>query len=95
MVISTPAFILSGFTWPTMAIPSAITNIAQFIPLTQFLSGFRKVAFYGGNLSSIKSEVGMLSLIAIVSFVFMVILLQIKIHRFGKKSKNIIEEIES
>ncbi|SDX22849.1 ABC transporter permease [Aequorivita viscosa] len=95
MVISTPAFILSGFTWPTMAIPSAITNIAQFIPLTQFLSGFRKVAFYGGNLSSIKSEIGMLSLIAIVSFVFMVILLQIKIHRFEKKSKTTIEGIES
>lgn len=84
MVISTPAFILSGFTWPTMAIPAAITNIAQFIPLTQFLSAFRKVAFYGGNLSSIKSEIGMLSLITIVSFVAMVILLQIKIHRAAK-----------
>lgn len=95
MVISTPAFILSGFTWPTMAIPSAITNIAQFIPLTQFLSGFRKVAFYGGNLSSIKSEVGMLLLITLVSFVAMVILLQIKIHRFEKKSKTTIEGIES
>ncbi len=95
MVISTPAFILSGFTWPTMAIPAAITNIAQFIPLTQFLSGFRKVAFYGGNLSSIKSEIGMLSLITLVSFVAMVILLQIKIHRFEKKSKTTIEGIES
>ncbi len=95
MVISTPAFILSGFTWPTMAIPSAITNIAQFIPLTQFLSGFRKVAFYGGNLSSIKSEVGMLLLITLVSFVAMVILLQIKIHRIEKKSKTTIEGIES
>lgn len=95
MVISTPAFILSGFTWPTMAIPSAITNSAQFIPLTQFLSGFRKVAFYGGNLSSIKSEVGMLLLITLVSFVAMVIFLQIKIHRFEKKSKTTIEGIES
>lgn len=84
MVISTPAFILSGFTWPTMAIPPAITAIAQYIPLTQFLSGFRKVAFYGGNLSSIKSEIGMLSLITIVCFVAMVILLQIKIHRSSK-----------
>ncbi len=45
MVISTPAFILSGFTWPTEAIPSLITNVAQFIPVTQFLSGFRKIAF--------------------------------------------------
>lgn len=84
MVISTPAFILSGFTWPTMAIPPAITAIAQYIPLTQFLSGFRKVAFYGGNLASIKSEIGMLSLITIVCFIAMAILLQIKIHRAAK-----------
>lgn len=87
MVISTPAFILSGFTWPTMAIPSAITNIAQYIPLTQFLSGFRKIAFYGGDLSSIKVEIGMLLLITVVAFFIMVILLQVKIWMFGKKQK--------
>jgi len=93
MVISTPAFILSGFTWPTMAIPSAITNIAQFIPLTQFLSGFRKIAFYGGNLSSIKSEIGMLVLITVIAFLAMVILLQMKIYFFEKKQKAVVEEI--
>src|SRR5690606_38053073 len=93
MVISTPAFILSGFTWPTMAIPDAITNIAQFIPLTQFLSGFRKIAFYGGNLSSIKSEIGMLVLITVIAFLAMVILLQMKIYFFEKKQKAVVEEI--
>ncbi|WP_026450223.1 ABC transporter permease [Aequorivita capsosiphonis] len=91
MVISTPAFILSGFTWPTMAIPSAITNIAQFIPLTQFLSGFRKIAFYGGNLASIKTEIGILLLITAVAFMVMVILLQVKIRLFEKKRRNTAE----
>src|SRR5690554_6554718 len=91
MVISTPAFILSGFTWPTMAIPAAITNIAQFIPLTQFLEGFRKIAFYGGNLSSVKSEIGMLVLITLVSFVAMAILLQFKIYRLRKKQTAEVE----
>lgn len=90
MVISTPAFILSGFTWPTMAIPSAITNIAQYIPLTQFLSGFRKIAFYGGNLSSVKVEIGMLVLITLVAFAAMVILLQLKIFFFGKKQNTVL-----
>lgn len=94
MVISTPAFILSGFTWPTMAIPSVITNIAQFIPLTQFLSGFRKVAFYGGNLASVKGEIGMLMLITAVAFVAMVILLQVKIYFYGKKQETIQESIQ-
>ncbi|WP_017258910.1 ABC transporter permease [Pedobacter arcticus] len=89
MVISTPAFVLSGFTWPTLAIPDAITSIAQYIPLTQFLSGFRKIAFYGGNLSAIKSEIYMLVLITLAAFLAMVALLQFKIAAAQKKQKSI------
>ena len=85
MVISTPAFILSGFTWPTLAMPSAITSLAQYIPLTQFLSGFRKIAFYSGGISSVKTEIGMLLLIIAVAFILMVLLLQLKIVKFNKK----------
>ncbi len=89
MVISTPAFVLSGFTWPTMAIPDAIANIAQFIPLTQFLSGFRKIAFYGGDLSSILPEINMLLLVNFVAFLVMVALLQFKIFSKRKQQKNV------
>ena len=85
MVISTPAFILSGFTWPTLAFPDAIANVATYIPSTQFLSGFRKIAFYGGDVSSIKSEINTLLLICCVSFVVLVLLLQFKIYLFSKK----------
>jgi ABC-2 type transport system permease protein len=87
MVISTPAFILSGFTWPTLAFPDAIANVATYIPSTQFLSGFRKIAFYGGDVSSIKSEVNTLLLICCVSFVVLALLLQFKIYLFSKKRK--------
>ena len=87
MVISTPAFILSGFTWPTLAFPDAIANVATYIPSTQFLSGFRKIAFYGGDVSSIKSEINTLLLICCVSFVVLVLLLQFKIYLFSKKQK--------
>src|SRR5690606_37599215 len=85
MVISTPAFVLSGFTWPSMAIPDSINTIAQCIPLTQFLSGFRKVAFYGGDLKAIAPEINMLLLIILITFIAMVILLQFKISRQRKK----------
>ncbi|WP_026898032.1 ABC transporter permease [Daejeonella oryzae] len=84
MVISTPAFVLSGFTWPSIAIPSVINGIAQVIPLTHFLSGFRKVAFYGGNFSSILHEINMLLLIILVSLALMISFLQIKIYRAKK-----------
>ena len=91
MVISTPAFILSGFTWPTLAFPNAIVNIAKYIPSTQFLSGFRKIAFYGGNISSIKDEINILLLITFVAFVTLVVLLQFKILLFRKKQKRLMK----
>lgn len=92
MVISTPAFILSGFTWPTEAIPTFIANIAQFIPVTQFLSGFRKIAFYGGNLASISHEINILLLIIGVAFIAMVVLLQFKINKTVRKQNVVLEE---
>jgi ABC-2 type transport system permease protein len=87
MVISTPAFVLSGFTWPTSAFPSVISNVAQFIPLTQFLSAFRKIAFYGGNVTSVTTEINKLLLIILVSFTAMVALLQYKIYKYAKNKQ--------
>ena len=84
MVISTPAFILSGFTWPSLAIPEGINTFGQFIPVTQFLNGFRKVAFYGGDMASILPEIKMLLIIIAVSLAAMLLLLQIKIRRVKK-----------
>ena len=95
MVISTPAFVLSGFTWPTLSFPDAITNMAQYIPLTQFLSGFRKIAFYGGDSSSIKTEINMLLLITFVAFIAVVVLLQVKIYLFGKKQKRLLNALQN
>lgn len=93
MVISTPAFILSGFTWPSIAFPNAISQLAQFIPLTQFLNAFRKVAFYGGDLSSVKPEINMLLKIIAVALLAMIFLLQYKIYSFNKN--NAIDEVAS
>lgn len=89
MVISTPAFVLSGFTWPSSAIPVVITNVAQFIPVTQYLNGFRKIAFYGGDFASILPEIKMLSIIILMAFIAMTILLQIKIHLSAKKQNSL------
>lgn len=89
MVISTPAFVLSGFTWPSLAIPGFIQGFAQVIPLTHFLNGFRKVAIYGGGLSSISHEINLLLIIIAASFVAMALILQIKINK-----SRIISEVE-
>lgn len=85
MVISTPAFVLSGFTWPAMAFPPSIAYFAQWIPSTQFLSGLRKVAFYGGDLSTIQPEINILLMIISVAFISMLVLLQLKIYLYRRK----------
>lgn len=86
MVISTPAFVLSGFTWPSLAIPEGINAIAQSIPVTHYLSGFRKVAYYGGSISDILPELKMLIFITAITLTIMVIVLQLKINRTRKRA---------
>lgn len=79
MVISTPAFVLSGFTWPVSAMPLFIQNIAQIIPLTHFLEGFKKIAIYGGSYGNIQPEVKSLFVITLIGFTSILVLLKIKI----------------
>lgn len=81
MVISTPAFVLSGYTWPSLAIPAFINGIAQSIPVTSFLSAFRKVAYYGGSIADILPEINTLLIIIAITFTAMALILQIKINR--------------
>ncbi|WP_372920368.1 ABC transporter permease [Salegentibacter sp.] len=85
MVISTPAFVISGFTWPSLAIPGFINGIAQSIPVTHFLTAFRKVAYLGGDISHVLPEIKMLLLIIFISFIAMAVLLQIKISKTRKR----------
>jgi len=85
MVISTPAFILSGFTWPVMAMPHWIQSISNWIPLTPFLNASKKIAFYGGQMHHIAPEIKQLFIIGLLSFILIVISLKIKISRQMRK----------
>jgi len=51
MVVATPSFILSGFTWPLSQMPVWIQHIASGIPLTHFLKAFRILLVEGGSVS--------------------------------------------
>ena len=85
MVISTPAFILSGFTWPLSAMPGWVTKISDAIPLTHFLQAFKKTAMYGGNLHDIFPQITALIIIASISFILMLVSLWYKIKRASGK----------
>ncbi|AKL98361.1 ABC transporter permease [Endomicrobium proavitum] len=48
LLISAPAFLLSGYTWPLELMPAPIRTFVQIIPLTSFLKAFKKI--YQENL---------------------------------------------
>ena len=85
MIVASPGFILSGFTWPLSEMPVWIQAFAKTIPLTPFLSGFRKVFMLEGNLQAVIPELNNL-MILIVGFALISWgVLKIKISRSRKK----------
>lgn len=51
MLISSPAFIIGGFTWPLESMPAAVQFLASIIPLTPFLQAFKILLIQGGTLA--------------------------------------------
>lgn len=84
MVLATPSFLLSGYTWPLEAMPRLIQQFAGLLPLTHFLQGFRRIAIYRGTVQDIQPQLMALSWISVVCLVVMLILLQVKIYRERK-----------
>ncbi|MBC9915340.1 ABC transporter permease [Chitinophaga varians] len=50
MVIASPAFIISGFTWPLSAMPAFVQVLANIIPLTPFLQAFKILLIQKGSV---------------------------------------------
>jgi len=85
MVLATPSFLLSGFTWPLEAMPGWIRMLGNTLPLTQFLQGFRKLAVYGGTYADAQPHIRFLLLMMLICWAIMAILLSIKIKITKKK----------
>lgn len=75
MVISTPSFILSGFTWPLDAMPVWIQNFSNCIPLTHFLKGVRKLLHFEANVGAIQTELQPLIAISVITCLASLILI--------------------
>jgi ABC-2 type transport system permease protein len=85
MVVATPSFIVSGFTWPLSQMPSYVVSLANTIPSTHFLIGLRKVLMYQANLAEIWPEIKGLLILTIVFALLSYVLLKFKIYRNSKK----------
>ncbi|WP_345065658.1 ABC transporter permease [Sphingobacterium thermophilum] len=84
MVVATPSFILSGFTWPLSQMPAWVVAFAKCIPLTHYLQIFRTLVIEHGKAEMVTSSIWGLTIIAVVTFVLSVILLQWKINKAKK-----------
>jgi ABC-2 type transport system permease protein len=73
MVIATPSFILSGFTWPLSQMPVWVQGVANIIPLTHFLRAFRILIIEEGTFSQTFGAISNLliigSICAVLSYI--------------------------
>lgn len=84
MVVATPSFILSGFTWPMSQMPAWIQTIANTIPLTHYLKIFRILFITKGDPKLIHQSLLYLGIIATICFVLSLLILSIKIRKARK-----------
>ncbi len=93
MVIASPAFIISGFTWPAYAMPEFIKNFTAIIPLTPYLEALKIMVVQNGSDYLTKKYLVHLLILGWVYFVLGWIALKIKIHFLFKKY-NISEDYQ-
>ncbi len=95
MVNASPAFIISGFTWPTFAMPGFIKSFTAIIPLTPYLEALKIMVVQNGSDFLTQKYLIHLLILAWVYFILGWIALKIKIHFLFKKyniSENYQEE---
>lgn len=92
MVVATPSFILSGFTWPLSQMPHWVQLIADLIPLTHYLKTFRLLYLNHAGIEHIYPSLIAMGIIAVVSLSLSVILLHFKIKKAEKEMDNLASE---
>lgn len=72
LLITSPAFIISGHVWPLREMPAVIVGFARMIPLTPYLEGLRQMTGAGKSLLDLKIEILSLLLINIVVLLILI-----------------------
>src|SRR5699024_8206983 len=84
MVVATPSFMISGFTWPLDQMPVLVQSIANGIPLTHFLKAFRILMVEAGSIKQTLPSIYAMLLIAIICGTAAYIALYFKIKKYKK-----------
>jgi ABC-2 type transport system permease protein len=81
LVITAPAFLLSGYTWPLDQIPAFLRALVQAIPLTTFLDGFRKIYIQAQGLDAAMKFAPRLVLLGCVFFLLAYIFTKLRVKK--------------
>ncbi len=84
MVVATPSFVVSGFTWPLSQMPAWMTYIANAIPLTHFLSGYRILLMQEGTLADVIQPFTGLVMLTLVFGLLSYVALWMKMKKANK-----------
>jgi len=87
MVVATPSFVLSGFTWPLSQMPGWVSVVADVIPLTHFLGGYRILLMQEGWLGAIHPQLLALMILTVVFGLLSYVALALKIRRVSRKDQ--------
>jgi ABC-2 type transport system permease protein len=63
---SYPIFLMSGYSWPMESMPLALQIISNFIPITPYLNGFRKIICMGAGWNGVLPQVFQLLIIILI-----------------------------
>lgn len=66
MMIAVPSFMLSGYTWPLMSMPTVVAAIGKSLPLTYFLDAVREILTKGHGLSYVTHHMAVLLLMTVL-----------------------------
>ena len=84
MVMASPAFIISGFTWPASAMPELIQHFASIIPLTPYIEALKIIVIEKGDAYLTAPYFHRLFILVITYFFIGWVALKIKIHYLFK-----------
>lgn len=87
MVIASPAFIISGFTWPLSAMPSFVQFMANIIPLTPFLQAFKILLIQKGAVELTFPYIRHLGILLLVYAFIGWLALKIKLWRMFRAAR--------
>lgn len=86
MLISAPGFIIGGYTWPTEAMAGWVQVLADSLPLTPFVNGFKLMLFEEASLSQVSDSVIHLMIQVVLYFLLSVSVVNWRMKREAAKS---------